>query len=215
MFDAKQEIDIRLLPLPDGTSRSVRLRFPTDQEWIDRYQKRKPVIRQLGRGQSETTLPSGDIVDAELLASICLDGTVVDDFEANQVIERLAEAEVADAEQEGAHWRITLRVPGGDVQHVMACPTIKDIVEYRRKFARLIDLPHGKQQLTVNLIPAGELHARLVQSVSGYSDPGAIPIVHRAAAVRAVIDEVELYLRGSDPGNSQRGNGRSSHPSGS
>ena len=39
MFDAKQPINIHLRT-PDGV-KPVRVRFPTDEEWIDRQKKRR------------------------------------------------------------------------------------------------------------------------------------------------------------------------------
>jgi hypothetical protein len=61
MFDAKQPITIQLRT-PEGV-KPVRVRFPTDDEWTDRQKKRKVIVKQLGRGVSETTIP--DSADAD------------------------------------------------------------------------------------------------------------------------------------------------------
>jgi hypothetical protein len=68
MFDAKQPITIHLRT-PDGV-KTMRVRFPTDDEWLDRQKKRKVIVRQLGRGVSETTIPDSQDADAALLAKI-------------------------------------------------------------------------------------------------------------------------------------------------
>jgi len=72
MFDAKQPITIHLRT-PEGV-KPVRVRFPTDEEWIDRQKKRKVIVKQLGRGVSETTIPDSAEADAALLAKIRLRG---------------------------------------------------------------------------------------------------------------------------------------------
>jgi len=44
--------------------KTVRVRFPSDEEWIERQRRRKAIIKQLGRGMSETTVANGEDVDA-------------------------------------------------------------------------------------------------------------------------------------------------------
>ena len=51
----------------EGT-KTVKVRFPTDEEWTERQRRRKIVIKQLGRGISETVIPSSEDVDAVLFA---------------------------------------------------------------------------------------------------------------------------------------------------
>jgi len=68
MFDAKQTITIHLRT-PEGV-KPVRVRFPSDDEWIERQKKRKVIVKQLGRGVSETTIPDSAETDAALLAKI-------------------------------------------------------------------------------------------------------------------------------------------------
>jgi hypothetical protein len=142
MFDAKQPITIHLRT-PDGV-KPVRVRFPTDAEWIERQKKRKVIVKQLGRRVSETTIPDSAEADAALLAKIRLpeeNTPEVDAFEASRIIEQLSQAEVDDVVQAGDSFRITLRVLGGTVTHVFAIPSAKDVFEYRRAFARILACP--------------------------------------------------------------------------
>jgi len=48
-------------------------------------------------------------------------------------------------------FRVLLRVPGGTTVHLLRMPSAKDVIEYRRGFARILDLPFNRQELTVNL----------------------------------------------------------------
>ena len=61
MFDATRPISINLRT-PEGV-KTVRVRFPTDEEWIDRQRRRKIIVKQLGRGVSETIVANGEDVD--------------------------------------------------------------------------------------------------------------------------------------------------------
>ena len=192
MFDAKQPITIHLRT-PDGV-KPVRVRFPTDEEWIERQKKRKVIVKQLGRGVSETT-------DAALLAKIRLpeeNAPEVDAFEASRIIEQLSQADVDDVVQMGDDFRVTLRVLGGTVSLVLRMPSAKDVFEYRRAFARVLDLPYNRQELIINLAPAGALFKKLIESSEGYS--GEVPIIHQAVAVKAAVDALDgAFQESGDP----------------
>jgi len=188
MFDSQKEIHVQLRSAEGA--RTVKVRFPNDEEWIERQRRRKIIIKHLGRGTSETTIPNAEEVDAALLAKIRLDdGDELDAYEASRIIEQLGQAEVDDVVAEGGAFRVVLRVPGGTTVHVLRMPSAKDVIEYRRNFARILDLPFNRQELTVNLAAAGMLYQKLCQTSEGYA--GAVPIIHQAVAVKAAIDALE------------------------
>jgi len=199
MFDAKQPITIHLRT-PDGV-KPVRVRFPTDEEWIERQKKRKVIVKQLGRGVSETTIPDSAEADAALLIKIRLpeqNATEVDAFEASRIIEQLNQADVDDVVQVGDAFRVTLRVLGGTVAHILKMPSAKDVFEYRRGFARVLDLPYNRQELIINLAPAASLFKKLLESSEGYA--GDVPIIHQAVAVKAAIDALDgVFQETGDP----------------
>lgn len=198
MFDPAQPIALKLLA-PDGLKR-IQVRFPTDEEWIDRQRRRKVIIKQLGRGVSETTIPNAEEVDAELFRKIRLGDDEVDPYEASRIIEQLSQADVDDVLPEPGGLRVVLRVPGGTTVHVLRMPSAKDVIEYRRGFARILDLPFNRQELTINLAAAGALYQKLVQSTEGYA--GSVPIIHQAVAAKAAIDALEAELAGGADPNS-------------
>ncbi len=198
MFDATKPITMNLRT-PEGV-KTVRLRFPSDEEWTERQRRRKVIIKQLGRGISETVVPNSEDVDEALVAKIRLeeqDPAEVDPFEASRIIEQLSQAEVEDVIQTGDSVRITLRVLGGAVTLVLAMPSAKDVFEYRRAFARILDLPFNRQELTINLA-AGALYKKLARSAEGYA--GEVPIIHQAVAVKAAIDALDaVFQEDRDP----------------
>lgn len=190
LFDVNRQIDIKLQA--PGGGKVVTLRFPTDPEWCDRQRKRKIIIKQLGRGMSETIAPDSSDIDFDLVQSLRVgeDGPEIDGYEATRILEDLSLADVDDVEPEGDSFRVFLRV-AGDMRttHVLAMPSAKDIIQFRRAFARGLDLPFNKQRLTINLEAAGELDKKLRKATEGYAS--AVPIIHQAAVVKAVIDMIE------------------------
>ena len=197
VFDAGRPVEVQLRSA-EGT-KTVKVRFPTDEEWTERQRRRKIIIKQLGRGISETVIPHSEDVDAALFAKIRAgEGPEVDPFEASRIIEQLSQADVDDVVPEAGAFRVVLRVPGGLTAHVVRMPSAKDVIEYRRGFARVLDLPFNKQELTVNLAAAGALYQKLVAATEGYA--GAVPIVHQAVAVKAAIDALDAgFQETGDP----------------
>ena len=180
------------LRTPDGV-KVVRVRFPSDEEWVERQRRRKVLVKQLGRGTSETTVVNREDADAALLAKIRTEqeSPEVDAFEASKLIEELATCDVDDVLPEGGGFRVTMRVLGGTTAHLMRMPSAKDTFDYRRGFVRAIDLPFGRQEITVNIAPVATLYKKLVESTDGYADD-VVPIIHQAVAVKAAIDAIDM-----------------------
>src|SRR3972149_1870930 len=198
VFDASRQVEIK----PQGAegTKTITVRFPTDEEWVERQRRRKIIIKQLGRGISETVIPSSEDADAELLAKLRVgDGPDVDAFEASRILEQLGQADVDDVIAEAGAFRVLVRVPGGLTAHVLRMPSAKDVIEYRRAFARILDLPFNKQELTVNLAAAGDLYKKLCQGTEWYA--GAVPVIHQAVAVKAAIDALEAGFEVKPPAN--------------
>ena len=201
VFDATRPVAINLRT-PEGL-KTIRVRFPTDAEWTERQRRRKVIIKQLGRGVSETTVANAEDGDAALLARIQEEPRegeepAVDAFEASRIIDQLSQAEVDDVVQAGDTFRVSTRVLGGATSHILKMPSAKDIFEYRRSFARILDLPFNRQELTINLAAAGTLYKRLSQGAEGYA--GEVPVIHQAVAVKAAIDALEAgFQEDRDP----------------
>ena len=68
-------------------------------------------------------------------------------------------------------------------------PSAKDVFEYRRGFARLLDLPFGRQEVTINIGSAAALYKKLITATEAYA--GDVPIIHQAVAVKAAIDAMD------------------------
>jgi hypothetical protein len=62
-----------------------------------------------------------------------------------------------------------MRVPGGLTAHVVRMPSAKDVIEYRRGFARVLDLTYNRQELTINLRAGGLYHRAALKLGVGVS----------------------------------------------
>lgn len=188
-FDAGREIAISMQS-PTGPKRIV-LRFPTDDEWIERQRKRKVIVKQLGRGISETIVPDYSTDDLKFAASIRVDkdGPEIDEYEAQRIIDQLSLSEVDDVQQESPAFVVSLRVAGAVTRHYLRMPSAKDIIRYKRSFARILDLPFSRQEVTVNLNAASELYKSISERTENYT--GAVPVIHQATVVKAVLESLE------------------------
>lgn len=197
MFDTSVPVSITLRR-PDGDV-VIALRFPTDDELITHQRQRKLVIKQLGRGQSETSVPDAEEADAALIAKIRTDGQdgpPISDFEATRIAEQLLQCEVDDVTQEGSTFHVITRVPGALTDHVINMPSAEDVIKYRRQYARAIDMPHGRQKLTFNLAAVSDFYKKLCTDSANYSGP--VPITHQRTALNAAIEESQR-LQEPDP----------------
>lgn len=192
VFDATRPIAVNLRT-PAGV-KTVRVRFPSEEEWAERQRRRKVIIKNLGRGISETTVQNGEEIDAALLAKIRTEEEPeLDAFEAQRVVEQLATCEVDDVILAGDAFRVTLRVLGATTVHLLKMPSAKDVNTYRRSFLRVLDLPFNRQEITINVRAAGDLYKRIVEATEGYA--GDVPIIHQAVAVKAAVDALDASFQ--------------------
>lgn len=189
MFNNKAIIEFEI-PTPEG-AKLAKLRWPTDAEWSARSHKRKVIQKNIGRGQTQIEQQDYSAVDLELFNAVKTeDSAELDAFEAQMLLERISYAEVIDLERQGNQYVITLATAAGDTKHTLRVPSAREIMEHRRGFARVVDLPYGRQQIIINLPVAGETYDKLKVSTEEYKDD-AVPVVHKSAVARAALDAVE------------------------
>jgi len=84
-------------------------------------------------------------------------------------------------------------VLGATTAILLKMPSAKDVNQYRRGFARVLDLPFNRQELTINVRAAGDLYKKLLDAAEGYA--GDVPIIHQAIAVKAAIDALDASFQ--------------------
>lgn len=188
MFNTKATIEFEI-PGENG-SKVARLRFPTDQEWASRSMRKKIIQRNVGRGTTQIEQVDHSNVDFDIFNQVKQeDSAEIDAYEAQMILDKIAYAEVIEFESGAGEYIITLATAVGDTTHRLRIPTAKEIMQYRRSFARVADLPHGKQQISINLEAVTPLYDALKKSAEGYS--ADVPIIHKSAVLRAAVDAVE------------------------
>lgn len=198
VFDRERQVDV-VLRAPEGT-KTVRVRFPSDEEWTERQRKRKVVIKHLGRGVTESSVPNSVPVDEELFRKIAIgEGPEVDAFEAARIIDELSFCEVDNVTEEAEGYRISLRVPGGTVAVILRIPSAREVFDYRRSFARVLDLPFGRQEMTINLGAVSMLFGKILVRSEGYA--GDVPVIHQSVALQAMLDKLERGFAEDRAGN--------------
>lgn len=188
MFDPTQAIEIQVRTASGPVQ--VKVRFPTDAEWAEWFKTREVVMSALGRGASQFDLDPSR-ASAALYKEIRQEGSPdLHPLEAVDVIDRLGKREVYDTQAEGDELTVHMHVRGGDVEHRLRLPGVREVSEFRRGSSRIVSLPFGKQQVRQRLEPGVELYNSCLVKTTGYSN-GSIPAIHKDEAIRSVLTFLE------------------------
>jgi hypothetical protein len=180
-----------------GTAKTCTMRFGSDADWCGWARKQTSIKRNIGRGNFRYDPVNAAPVNAELFSKLRVDadGQQLDAAEIASIIGRLQRAQVLDAEQEGAQYRLTIGVLGASTVHVLRAPRVAETDEYENASVSVL---HGtrSQQIRTFLDPVGPLYDALHISHEGYA--AAVPIVHKAAAVAEVLRLVSQGIEEDD-----------------
>lgn len=189
MFDTSNEIQTSIRRA-DGV-RNIVVRWPTDEQWLQRSRSWHINVQRRGRGVSETQVESAR-ADSTLYVQIRQeDSPDLEVDEAAKIIEILARCDITDVSLEMDEATVTMTVLGDtEVRHRLKLPTTAQVTQFKRSSVRVMDMPHGRQQLRTNMQAGLDLYTKCAVGVEGYAN-GSIPSIHRDAAIRAVIDACE------------------------
>ncbi len=166
----------------------ITVRWPNDEEWAKHRKKSKLLMRQLGRGASEMQSDSA-AADLYLYDAIKLDGAPdLTPGEATGIVRAIAKCEVLKVELGADEAVAELQVLTGRVTHTVRIPTM-DQVRSLQQSTRYITLPYNTQEVRTNLEAAAALWDACGGKAEGYA--GTVPNLHKDAAIRQVISEVE------------------------
>ena len=183
MFDATKSF---VVPILSGGEKTCSVRFPTDEEWCGWARAQRTVRHFLGRGKSKSEDIDLPKINAELFKRIAseADGALFDEAEAGMVIGRIERATVTDVAREGINFCVEMRVPGARVSHVLRMPTAKEMQDHERASTTIVAVRRAVETRAF-LEPSGALYDKLHVSHDGYA--GAVPIIHKSAAVSEVL----------------------------
>jgi hypothetical protein len=179
--------------ISSGTDKTCHVRFPTDAEWCERVRKIRVYRTPVGRDKFKSDAPGQVEVDLALFTKIRLDpdsGVEFDAAEASKVITKLDSCRIIDAARDGNQFRITLEVPLAEVSIVLKSPTQRQAKTYEDSSMSLLS-SRRTQEWRSFLEPAGELFDAVFISQDGYASDTHIPVIHKYAAVRELLDQGE------------------------
>jgi hypothetical protein len=96
---------------------------------------------------------------------------------------------VTNVEREGINYRIEMKVPGARVTHGLRMPTAKEMQDHERASTSIVAARRSVETRAF-LEPSGALYDNLHVSHDGYA--GAVPIVHKSAAVSEVVAQLAI-----------------------
>ena len=192
LFDSSKEFEMVIF---SGGEKRCIVRFPSDEEWIRWAYRRRQLTHVLSPNKTQTQIVNMRTAAAELLAKIRIDkdGPEFDAAEARSVIDRLRTADVISSEREDAAYRIRLKVAGAETEHVLRMPKRADADDYADESIKSTD-GRNSRETKILLDPAGPLYDKVLVSNSGYA--GAVPIVHKEAAIDEVIAQIRILEEG-------------------
>lgn len=184
MLDTDAEIRLRL---EDGAgAKQAVLRWPADDEWIQREKNLRTVIYPVIGGGTFTETQGNERAAFDLFQAIRADtdGPAFDEYEAADVIERLLEAGVLEVEHRGAEVDVRLTVAGGNVvTHTLGFPMARERHVYN-KFTTLVSFDRWREWRR-DLAGIAGMWDELVLNVEGCT--GEIPLPHKAAAMAELM----------------------------
>jgi len=195
MFDTSSELAIQARS--GKTKVEIAMRWPTDEEWAERHRNRKIVIRNLGRGMSETDVDSTE-ADLKLYQAARLNGSPdLTAAEASMVVKVIERADVSDVVIDGEEATVTLQVLGGTVTHRLQLPTPDQVLKMQRAASRLVSSSQrNASQMRAYLDPTAALWDQCQGRSEDYK--GAVPSLHKDAAIRAVVEQINIEMSASD-----------------
>lgn len=195
MFDSSAQFATSIRRA-DGLKKIV-VRWPTDEEWAERQRGIQIHITRQGRGISETSADSTK-ADAAMYAKIRTpDSPELAAEEAQKIIDVLATCMITDVALDGDVATVEMTILNDEkVSHQLRMPTTAQVAQFKRASVRVLDLPHGRQRLRMDMQPGLDLYDRCSVETTGYVN-GA-PAIHREAAVRAVIDACDAQVESPD-----------------
>lgn len=192
VFDAARLIDVRILSAE--ADKTLTVQFPSDDQIQRRQRARKMVIKDLGRGVTDTDITPNEDVDLQIVNEIRREGPEVDGAEAAYVLDLVTDVEVVDVEREGPTFRVHVKVPGTVTEHVVRIPSQREIMEQRRNGTKILNLPFGRKEIKINLQASANLYDKLCSEREGYKEGSAVPMGHKVAAVNAAITALEREI---------------------
>ena len=189
-----QSPTFRIVLPADGGDKIALVRFPADQEWIERQRHRILLLKDLGRGNTRIDPQPAPEADVALYQAIRLDGSAdLDQDEIEVVIAHLEEAQVLSCDRDSSGFTVVLRTPFGEKRYDLRVPSFKDLMAFRRSRASTQSLPFNTTRIKVNIAAGAHLFDQVAR------EQQEVPVIWKAKVADAVNSVIEGMVGGSDP----------------
>jgi hypothetical protein len=175
-------------------SGEVRLRFPSDEDWVRRFASQKLIKFRLGRGKTRDEVLCSEEFDNGLVEKY-MDHPIVSlaRGEARRLLDALEVCAPVDVEPELGHpgiWRIVMRPIGYETAHLLREPTTSEIRAHRDA-RRALDRERNEGSYSIiryNIQPSVEIYDQLKIGTVGYAS--SVPVGHKSIAADSLLTTV-------------------------
>lgn len=186
MFEANFTVTIGLRTTQGKTD--IIVRWPSDEEWAKHHKGTHLRQRSLGRGVGLNAIETAQ-ADAKLYETIKLNGAPpLTPGEASYIIQAISRCVVTNVDLGATDAEVELNTLAGDAKHTLRIPFMDEIQAFQRTTQHM-SLPNNVMEARANLEAGAELWDKCGGRHTGYEGP--VPIIHKDAAIRAVIQAVE------------------------
>lgn len=202
LFDVREPFAIEI---ESGGIRTCRLKFPPDQQWIERSRKIVLHRDEIAGGKTKMRVLEIEKIDEPFFRKALLpdppdNGQNFDEFEASLALEILSRCDVESGEKADGAITVTARVFGNrSVTHVFQLPRRRHVIEYKRGS---LDIVSGTKttEFKAYLGPSAIFYDALIVSHEGYAEGSQVPILHKDAVVTEVLRLVNEVPQAQGPG---------------
>lgn len=191
-----KRLPIRIIPFwREGGGEPIKLRWPTDAEWIEADSMVKLLTTPAGRGATETRT-TGDVKAAEWLCNkIRANGSEISTDDALEIYDQLSYYEVSPAVRDGRAMVVDMDIVG-DIRttHRLRVPSKMERKQFGRGMVRDKTLRRNVRESSWNTASNAECYDALFLSQEGYATKDDIPVNHKSAVVVEVLSAVEDFL---------------------
>jgi hypothetical protein len=194
MFDTSKEIHMPYRT--PGGKIDLGVRFPDDQQWIERGRLTRIISKRAGRGSTENEVLTNSEADLKLYHEIKVgDGPEITPQDATRILDAIGFCEVRDSSLGADDAEVVLSVMGGtEVTHNIRIPSAAQLLQFRKRVQRSgRELPNGKNEFRIMIEPGAALWDQCRGSSKDYAN--GIPAIHKNLAMRTVIDELDRELQ--------------------
>jgi hypothetical protein len=183
--------------------KSAGLRLPTSEEITAYMNTVRTLVRQMGRGKSESEVKPNQEAERKLFDAIRLDksGEAFDEYEVSKAIETVLWLKIEPYERDADQYVVKIVTYWGTTVHRCRIPLTREIQAYRENVYKSREMRHGMEERRFPPEVSSALYDAIIVSVEGYAPQFNVPPASSNGASSHVIEgeELKAFLRQIPP----------------